>query len=136
MNKDQPMTTTMTTPLCLSCNNEENNRILFQSLSSLLLTKTKKKKSYNLKKTKTATETEILSDLVNIPKKKRNWTGRVRKKCSTQECSSIAKQGGKCISHGAIKKQRVIKKCSNQGCPNQEVVGGVCVSHGAIKKEA
>ena len=95
MNKDQPMTTTMTTPLCLSCNNEENNRILFQSLSSLLLTKTKKKKSYNLKKTKTATETEILSDLVTIPKKKRNWIGRVRNKCSTHTSVWLSRNFGR-----------------------------------------
>ena len=128
------MATTMTTTLCLPCNNEENNRILFQSLSSLLLTKTKKKKSNNLKKKETATETEIVSDLVNIPKKKRDYSRRVRKKCSTQGCSTIAVQGGKCISHGAIRKQRVIRIYSNQGCPNQVVNGGKCVSHGAKRK--
>ena len=58
-------------------------------------------------------------------KKKRT----IRKKCSTQGCSNIVVQGGKCVSHGAITKKQVIRKkqiCKVSKCTRIIYTHGLC----------
>ena len=63
-------------------------------------------------------------------------TEQNKKKCSTLGCSTSARQGGVCISHGAkYDKKRVRKICSTQECNNQAYSGGKCTSHGAKRKK-
>ena len=50
------------------------------------------------------------------------------KLCSSEGCTSIAKEGGVCVRHGAK-----VKRCSSEGCTNHVVNGGVCKKHGAYR---
>lgn len=49
---------------------------------------------------------------------------RLRKLCSADGCTNIAKKGGVCKRHGAM------ILCSREGCTNYAVKGGVCIRHG------
>ena len=55
--------------------------------------------------------------------------GAKRKQCSVPGCSKNVKKAGLCSAHGPAR-----KKCNAEGCNKVAVRGGRCISHGAKRK--
>ena len=62
--------------------------------------------------------------------KRHSGANEKRKRCSENDCSSIAQKGGKCYTHGDGQ-----KRCSVSDCTNNSKEGGVCRRHGAQVKK-
>ena len=84
------MTTTMTTPLCLSCNNEPNDDI--------------PKKKKRICTTQGCTNKNVQGGKCISHEAKRKLV--IKKICSTQGCTNQEVNGGICISHGARCKKK------------------------------
>ena len=54
------------------------------------------------------------------------------KRCSFEGCTNIVVKGGVCVTHGA--KQKAKKRCNHEGCTNGAIKGGVCWTHGAKRE--
>lgn len=78
---------------------------------------------------------ERSSLVIGVNAREVGTAGRVKRICSREGCTQLAKKGGVCQQGGVCIKHRAKgspkKRCSSEGCTSQAQKGGVCIKHGA-----